>query len=77
MRFLAVYSTNSFWSLFENSEKSSNNSDEKLKNFFSYTIPQTIKKHQKVRWDALSNTWQGSHQNEWHNTFFIFYKGFE
>ena len=52
-RFLAVYSTNSFWSLFENSEKSSNNSDEKLKKFFQL---HNTSNYQKARWDALSNT---------------------
>ena len=78
MRFLVIYSTTRFWSRCTFSEDSSNNSDKKSKNFFSDTIPQTIKKLQKVRWDALSNTQQRLHQNEWHNTFFHFFiKDFE
>ena len=43
------------------------------KNFFSDTIPQTIKKLQKVRWDALSNTLHRFLQTEWRNTFFHFF----
>ena len=56
MRFLAVYSTNSFWSLFENSEKSSNNSDKKIKNFFRDSLLPIIQNSQKLRRFALSNT---------------------
>ena len=37
MRFLAVCSTICFWYFCANSEKSSNNSDKKLKKFFSVT----------------------------------------
>ena len=73
MWFLAVYSTNRFWPHCINSERSSNNSDKKSKNFFSDTIPQTIKKHRRVQWDALSNTLHRFLQTEWRNTFFHFF----
>ena len=73
MRFLAVCSATRFWTCCANSEDSSNISDKKSKKFFSDTIPQTIKKLQKVRWDAISNTLHRFLQTEWRNTFFHFF----
>ena len=59
MRFLAVCSATRFRTRCTKLENSSNISEKKSKKFFSYTMPQTIKKLQKVRWDALSTTQQG------------------
>ena len=73
MRFLAVCSATRFWTRFTFSEESSNNSEKKSENFFSDTIPQTIKKFQKVRWDALFVTLHRFLQAEWRNTFFHFF----
>lgn len=58
MRFLVIYSTTRFWSFCANSEKSSNNSDEKLKNFFRDSLLLIIQNSQKLRRYALSNTQQ-------------------
>ena len=77
MRFLAVYLTAGFWFKSTNVENYSKNSEKKSKNFFSYFPLRITKNLQKYRWDALSNTFHSSIQNERRNTFFIFYKGFE
>lgn len=73
MRFLAVYSTAGFWFKSTNVENYSKNSEKNQKIFFSFFPLRTTKKLQKDRWDALSNTFHSSIQNEGRNTFFHFF----
>ena len=64
---------NSFLVFCANSEKSSNNSDEKLKNFFRDSLLPIIQNPQKCRQYALSTTQHRLFPNEWQNTFFHFF----
>lgn len=73
MRFLAVYSTAGFRFKSTKVENHSKNSEKKSKNFFQLPPDLNHKKLQKDRWDALSNTFHRSIQNEGRNTFFHFF----
>ena len=72
-RFLAVYSKLRFRSIAQIRKVVVNFPIKNQKIFFSHAPLQITEKSQKDRWDALSNTFHRSIQNEGRNTFFHFF----